>query len=250
MSDQETTQELRAKLAELALKNNAWSRLKDLATILTPIILLIGGFFFQRSTASDSAALTTSLNRQKENLDIELEKIRDSRQESAQKIEQSKLLTTLMQSMLSQQPSEQQLAINIALYACGESGRQVVAAIGHDDKYAYNQLTIKRKGLVEQLTDQDPRKRWEAAHELGTIWSGDPELVNDLVLFAKTNTHTPLALYNTLVVFADLPSTSYIGKAPQARDILALVQNAGPKGTRTTNLVRSVQAKIAASEAR
>lgn len=249
MSDQETIQALQTKLTDLEQKNSSWSRLKDVATILTPIILLVGGFFFQRATARDSATLTTSLNRQKENLDIELEKIRDSRQESAQKIEQSKLLTTLMASMLSEKPSEQQLAINIALYACGESGRQVVAAISRNDQYAYNQLTIKRKGLVEQLIDQDPHKRWEAAQELGSTWSGDPELVNDLVRFAKANTRTPLALYNTLVVFADLPSTSYIGKTLQVRELLALVQTAGPKGAKTTGLVQSVQAKIAAAQA-
>ncbi|WP_022825210.1 hypothetical protein [Hymenobacter norwichensis] len=250
MSDQETIQELRTQLSALSAKNSPWVHVKDVATILTPIILLVGGFFVQRSMAADSAALTTSLNHQKENLDIELEKIRDSRQESAQKIEQSKLLTTLMQSMLSQKPSERQLAINIALHACGESGRQVVEAISLDDKYAYNQLTVKRKGLVAQLVAPDARKRWEAAHELGTTWSSDPELLNDLLLFARDNTRTPLALYNTLVVFADLPATSYIGKESLARELLALVKATGPRGAKTDVLVETIQAKIASSAAR
>lgn len=250
MSDPETIDGLRTRLKELEAKQTPWVHVKDVATILTPIILLVGGFFVQRSMATDSAALTTSLNHQKENLDIELEKIRDSRQESAQKIEQSKLLTTLMQSMLSQKPSERQLAINIALHACGESGRQLVEAISLDDKYAYNQLTVKRQGLVAQLVAKDARRRWEAAQELGSTWSGDPELINDLLLFAKANTHTPLALYNTLVVFADLPATSFIGKESLAQELLALVKTAGPRGTKTDALVQRVQAKIASSASR
>lgn len=80
MSDQETIQELQTKLETLEAKHSLWAHATDLATILTPSILLVGGFFAQRSMANDSAALTTSLNHQKENLDIELEKIRDSRQ--------------------------------------------------------------------------------------------------------------------------------------------------------------------------
>jgi len=248
MSEQKKMEELEVKLKALEAQHSPWAKTKDVATIITPVILLVGGFLFQRSMAQDSAVLTSSLNKQKVNLDIELERIRDSRQESAQRIEQSKLLTTLMQSMLSQQPSERQLAINIALHACGESGRQVVEAISLDDKYAYNQLTLKRRSLVNQLIAKDARKRWEAAQELGTTWGSDPELVNDLVLFARNNTRTPLALYNTLVVLADLPGTSYIGQTNRVGEALRLIETAGPKGAQTTNLLGIVKQKVAVAD--
>ena len=229
-------------------EHSSWSITKDIATIITPIVLLVGGALFQRALTADSAALTASLTQQKEDLEMTLEKMRDSREEAAQKIEQSKLLTTLMQSMLSQKPSERQLAINIALHACGEAGRQVVEAVSIDDSYASQQLNTVRKNLVEQLIAPDARKRWEAAEALGTTWGSDPGVLDDLRAFAKANTRTPLALYNTLVVMADLPGSAYIGKTEATRELMSLIQTAGPRGAKTDSLIRRVQQKLVAAE--
>jgi len=227
-------------------------RAKDIAAIATPILIVIVGGYLENSRARDAAAVSEALATQQRTVELELEKIRDQRQEASQRIEQSRLLANLMTALLSDEPIEKQLAINIALHACGEAGREVVAAISQSDpvsrdaEYAKDLLDRRRSSLIEQLTAPRHEDRWSAAEELGSSWAGDPRLIPELIAFTARNAGNELAVFNVSTVLADLPPRSLMA---HERELLTFLPKAERNGPNTAKLVAIVRKKMESNSA-
>lgn len=226
------------------LAPNAMQRAKDIAAIATPILIVIVGGYLENSRAKDAAALSEALAAQQHAVGLELERIRDQRQEASQRIEQSRLLANLMTALLSDELVEKQLAINIALHACGEAGREVVAVISQSDpvprdaEYAKGLLDRRRSSLIEQLTAPRHEDRWSAAEELGSSWAGDSKLIPELIAFGERNSGNELAVFNVSTVLADLPSRSLTAYERELLNFLPQAERNGPNTAKLIGIVR------------
>jgi hypothetical protein len=225
---------------------------KDIAAIATPILILFVGGYLEKSRADDAAALTKTVADQQKTTGLELERIRDERERAGQRIEESRLLASLMESLLSEKTVEKQLAINIALHACGEAGREVVAVISQSNprsqnaEYAKALLERRRSSLIEQLIAPSRGDRWNAAEELGSAWAGDPRLIPELIAFAERNAANQLAVYNVTTVLADLPPRPLVDHKIELVNFISEAEKNVPNVAKLVGIVRTKMAEPSA----
>jgi hypothetical protein len=209
-------------------------RTKDIAAIATPILIVLVGGYLEKSRVEDAAKLSNSLAL-----------MQDEREAAGQRIEQSHLLSSLMGPLLSEEIGKKQLAINIALYACGEEGRKIVSAISQSNpgsrsaEYAKRLIESRRRSLIDQLIAPLRGDRWNAAEELGSAWAGDPSLIPELIAFADRNASVEHAVYNAITVFADLPSRSLVSHKSELIEFLSKSERSVPETGRLVGIVRN-----------
>jgi hypothetical protein len=224
------------------MAKTVWDKVAVLGTIATPILVAALGFLFSKELADREAMLQQNL-----------EAIRSERHAADQHIEQSQLLITLIQPLTDPDPTKRTLAVNIAIYALGETGRTIVEAVSLSDpdssirSYAVERLSDRRGQLIQGLVADDRTVRWNSAEELATAWAGDPQLVPELLRFGTANQDDNLALYNVTVVLADLPPSALGGFQ---REIGTFLDMAVTKNPRTSAKADSVRVNLRRVRAR
>lgn len=217
-------------------KSSGWEKAKTIGTILTPITVVVIGYFIQSNLASQEHALSE-----------QLEIMKTERQREHNKVNQAQLISKLLGPLLSHDPRERMLAVNIVLYACGESGRIIVHSVAETDPdehvrmHAERSIDRRRKMLVEQLGANHRETRQDAVEELATSWRDDPELPNEIVEYFKKNENDNTVIHNVTSVMSNLPRKRLRANREKLIPILEKAEQGGPK---TNNRAQFIKKEI------
>lgn len=234
LKDANTMGEISSRLDKLSnTKSSGWEKAKTIGAILTPITVVVIGYFIQGSLATQKLTLTEQLETQK----IE-------RQREQDRVNQAQLISKLLGPLLSEDPRERILAANIVLHACGEAGRMIVHSVSELDpdeqvrRHAGESIERRRRLLVEQLGASHREVRQDAVEELATTWRDDPELPGEIVEYYNRNENDKNVIHNVTSLMTNLPRNRLRANREKLMPLLDKAEQIGPKTNERAQMIR------------
>jgi hypothetical protein len=213
-----------------------WDIFQIVATLLIPASITLAGYWY--SDAQKQAEIRSSENIAAQLRDTSLMQVR---------VGQAQLISTFMESLLSEKPQRQKLAIEGVLVALPEEGPRLVQIVSEDksspavQQAAIASLDQRRSRLITDCFSGDKLTRISATTELIQGWLRDKKLVTQLVETAQKNSTNASGVINTLVVLENVDGSLLAAHADLVTQFAESVRSAGPQ---TAGHVAQVEARL------
>jgi hypothetical protein len=201
-----------------------WDVFQIIATLLIPASITVAGYMF--SEAQKQAEIGSG------------ERIAAQQRETSRmqvRVGQAQLISTFMESLLSDNAERQKLAIAGVLVALPEDGPRLVQIVSQDrsspiaQQAAITSLDERRSRLIQDCFSNDKEARIRATTELVQGWQADEKLVVELVDIAKKNSANASGIINALVILENVNISVLLPHSDIVRQFVDIVKSAGPQ---------------------
>lgn len=234
-------------------KGHSWLDKRDvldvLAKALLPIAIAFAGHHFSQVVAKAQIVAAERL-KERDVLSARELKERDIAVSMHHaRAQQTNVVNTFMEALLSENTRHRQLAIKAVLIALPQDGPNLVDAIRSTEagspiaQYAADALTERRDGLIHGLFADSAEVRIAASTGLVQGWHSREDIVPVLLDSADHHAAEPEAVHNTLGVLDALDPAVIKADASSVR-AFAQRASAGPNRVETEKLARRVIGKL------
>ena len=230
-------------------KKDFWDILQILlGTTLIPVAIAVAGYFFSSSLKSAEIRSNEYLT----NMQVKLDSMQAIQEEKLArlsiKVNQANLVSNFFEALLSQDLLRKKLAIEAILIALPDEGPKLVQIVSISDpasavqSFAQESLNKRRTKLVNEMFHPDKDVRINAYNELFHGWRDDPEIIPLLVESSKENMDNADGIYNTALLFNQLPVKSLEAFEQEINEFIEEAETVGPQTKKKTD---QLQEKLA-----
>lgn len=216
-----------------------WDIFQIVASLLIPASIAFVGYRYSEASKQSEIASNQSIAAQQQSMaQIQV------------KVGQAQLISTFMDSLLSDNPKRQKLAMAAVLVALPDDGFGLVQIVSKDQsnpeaqKTALGLLDQRRSSLILNCFSDDKATRIRATTELVQGWQADDKLVPELMQTASKNLGNASGVINALVVLENVNLVALQANKEAVEPFLKSVVSAGPQ---TAGHVAQVRARLGGS---
>jgi hypothetical protein len=228
------------KIDELKKRpKDPWDIFQIVATLLIPASITFVGYYYTEN--QKRAEIQNSAN-------IAAQQSANSLMQV--KVGQAQVVATFMESLVSDKPQKQHLAIAAVLVALPDDGPRLVKILSEDSSQPKSQavaLTLldqRRSSLIRDLLGIDKPARIVATTELSRGWQTDDKLIGELLQSARAHMDNGPGLIDVLTVLENVSPTILSGHQADVDDFTKTLLKAYP-GAEAQGHVDAVKSRMA-----
>jgi hypothetical protein len=164
------------------------------------------------------------------------------------RVGQAQLIATFMESLLSEKPQRQRLAIAAVLVALPDDGPQLVKIVSQDTSRPESQtmaLTLldqRRSSLIRDCFNNDKPTRIRATTELSRGWQADDKLIGELLRAARAQADNAPGIINSLTILENVNGELITA---HQEEITSFLNSLRSPGSETQGHISQVRSRLA-----